>query len=333
MPYPRPRRRQILACAAWLAATGGCRQSSPPNSGFKMGLCLADGNSEFDQVVRNAVETFAREKGVELVVRDAHRRVSEQTLAMQEAIQQGLSVLLVVPVDSAQLTDLIKKAEAQKSYVVLLGEGSEDQNAAALIRCNPVLTGRLCAEYLASRLPNGGDVIAVAAQARGPEWFRSLQEAAGQVGPSLRIRVVARGDTEVRRLVDAALAAHPGARAVVAADDALTLAAARAVQGKRDAPFVIGHGGGAAAVAELQRAGSPLAMLLGTFPQRVGLAGARQAWRIVSNAPATPRMDLPVLPVVRETAARFPGWKGRAPKDTDLTIPWKSNLKLETERD
>jgi fructose transport system substrate-binding protein len=342
MSFPRLRYGPsicLLLSLALLSAGPGCRRRKGDGpQGVKIGLALADG-SPYAGAIRDHAQKLAKDREFELLVQDAGGKTSEQNRAIQQFLQQGASVVIVQPVDPAKLRPVLSRTgrPGGSVYFVTLERTVPDADIASFVEFDQELAGNLAADYLGHRLPAGGSVATIT----GPDTpdqekrlgaFRAyLKQKHGNI--TVVGEASARYDADQEPAVQRLLKAHPDLGAIYALTDPLALAAAariRAAPGARK-PLVVGYGGLPQAIEELKKPDSPLAMTVTTFPQQLGLVGARQAWRIVSNKQAWTRVTLPVLPVTRDNAGTYPGWKQEVPRV--LTVPWPSELKLEMARE
>jgi hypothetical protein len=90
-------------------------------------------------------------------------------------------------------------------------------------------------------------------------------------------------------------------------------------------------GGSRAALDEVKRGDSPLALVLGVVPHRMGRAAARQALNIATNKQAFERVGAAVFPVTKDNHAGYAGWEEEPPGE--MEIPWETDLKLEPKRE
>jgi len=321
-----------------LVFVAGCRkkQNETP-SGMQVGLSLADGSGPYAQAVERAVKSFAEKRGFAVVVEDAHGKASEQTRAIEQFIQKGVSSIIVRPVDAAKLASTIKKANAANIYVVAIDETVPAAEVASFIEPNQTLAGQLGAEYLGQRLPSGGSVAVITAADGSDERERlkAFKELLQQKHPSIKVVEEVKGGADEagqRAAVERVFARHKTLSAVFALTDPIALHAADALRAKSGGKcFVISYGGLPQAVEEIKKPDSPLAMTIAAFPQSVGTVASRGAWRIVTNRSQPSHIQVPVLPVTKDNYGSYPGWTDELPRS--LAVPWPSELSLETKRD
>jgi ABC-type sugar transport system substrate-binding protein len=338
-------RRFVLTLlpALLLGAAAGCREKQLDGpEGVKIGLALADGASPYQQAIHEAALSAAKQHKAELLVQDARGRASEQTRAIEQFLQQEASVIIVSPVDPEKLRPVIEKANQAKVYVVALEQTVPDADISAFIEFNQELAGQAAADYLGYRLKSGGKAAVIrdpAAPGEG-ERLKAFRAYLEKKHPSIQVvdQVDVRDATDGRAAAERLLRTRSNLNAIVALTDPLALAAAEAVRASgssgADGCFVVGYGGAFGVMEELKKPDSPLAMVLGTFPQALGQRSERLAYHIVSNKQTPARVALPVLPVTRDNLARYAGWNGRIPRGQDLTIPWHpTDLSLETEKE
>jgi ABC-type sugar transport system substrate-binding protein len=130
---------------------------------------------------------------------------------------------------------------------------------------------------------------------------------------------------------DSQAAVAADAQAIFATSDEAALEMVEALRAKGGERIVVTYGGRQDAIEELKKPDSPLAMVVGVVPHRLGRAGSRQALNIVDNKQASEHMWAPVIPVTRDNYGSYPAWTEEPPRD--LVIPWETDLTLEMKRE
>ncbi len=330
----------VAALAGCLPALlTGCRQADDEGpQGVKMGLVLADASSPYGQAIQRGANVVAQKHHVEIVLKDAKGNPQTQAAELESLQGGGVGVILLEPVDPAAMQASAKKVVDAKTYLVTLDRTIPNTDISTQVEFDPQLAGQLAADFCRFRLSSGG-MVALLKGAGTPgegERLKALRAYLKEKAPKIQVagEVSATDAGAARTAAERLLASHPDLAALYADSDAYALAAVEAVRSHASggpAPFVIGYGGGDAAVTELKKADSPLQLTLATVPMRLGRVSAQSGWNIVSNKAAASRAGLVVLPVTRETAGAYPGWAGDLPKKPD--VPWPSELRLEGKRE
>lgn len=337
------RRSQFLTLllAFPLVVTAGCKKKnrgSDVPKGAKVGLVLPN-SGPYYQAVQKSAEELAQEKGYALVVQDAKGKASEQVRAIEQLLQQDVSVILVSPLELETVRPALQKAIEKKIYVVMLEEVDGNIDISTSVEHNQELAGQLAADYLAHKFKSGAKVAVLGSEADHgePDRLTAFKEYLRRKQPSLDLVAEETNPTEAgqRALVDSLLKAHPDLDAIYALTDRIALFATEAIRaGKKGggkSPIVVTYGGEPEAVAEVQKAGSPLEMLVGVFPQDLGERAGRLAYRIMTNKSTPSHAYLKVLPITKDNYGSYPTWDQPAPQD--LTVPWTSELKIENKKE
>lgn len=327
-------RREILALLAGAAAAcAGCKHKGEDGpAGAKIGYSLADLSVPYQQAMQAGARGYAREHRFDLLFADAKGDASTQDRQIQRLLKQGISVVVIDPVDPTKLSAGLQKARSAGIYIVMLERSSPKEEVATLVDFNQELAGRLAADYLVRKAPAVAAVAILRAGGDAPEKQRvaAFRKYLQQHKPGMRVvsEQAAAGDgtEESKRL----LSAHPDLSAIYAGSDVLARSAAGAVSAAGGKAVVIAYGSEPATADEIKK-GGPLALMTAGVPQHLGLAGARSAWRIAGNEPVTPHLSMPLLPVTRDNLGEYPGWTHAPPRKPE--IPWPSDLELKPRRE
>jgi ribose transport system substrate-binding protein len=323
----------LLAVAGLLVVAGGCKPSKRSGpTGVKVGLSLADASTPYAQALRKSAETFAKKRGFELIVEDAQNKASEQTRAVEQFLQKNVNAIIIRPVDAKKIGETLKKASSSNVYVVAVDENIPDADVASFVEPNQELAGKLCADYLGSQLTSGGEVAIVGAEGSGDEKVRTdaFKEYLKEKHAGVRVVTTVKAgadEASQRSAVEKLLKSHPSLGGIFTLSDQTALVAVEAVKAAGLKTRIVSYGGLPQAVDELKKSGSPLEMIVATFPQDVGKQAARGAWRIISNKQQEDHVALRILPLTQSNSGSYPGWDGEVPRS--LSIPWKSDLSLE----
>ena len=328
-----PTLRLILLLPVLALAASGCKgDKKDAHKGVKVGLVLAQGNTPYYQSLRRGAEGYAKRQNFSLIVEDAGGKPSEQTRLIEQLIQQRVNAITIDPIEPARLTSVVKKALDAGLYVSTIHRDIPGVNTSALVEVNDDLAGQLAADYLESE--SGGD---------GPVGILKLKGAFGgekrakafikHVKNELNGYSIAGEETAssiedspaaVRRL----LGRKPVA--IFTGTDEQALAILGELSSLAKKPRILSFGGDPAAIEELKKPDSPLALTVAPLPQVVGNFGVRLAFRKVMNVKATAHAEAPVYPITRDSLATFPGWDDDTlPKEIEM--PWASELILKVE--
>ncbi len=322
----------ILGAAALLAVTGCKGSKKDANKGIKVGLVLAQTNTPYYQSLRKGAEGYATRQNFTLMVEDSGGKASEQTRLIEQLIQQRVNALTIDPIDPARLTPVVKKALAAGLFVSTIHRDIPGTDVSALVEVNDELAGQIAADYLGVELKGGGPVgvlklkSAVGGEKRAKAFIKHMK---GELhGFTLAGEETANSLDESSAAMMRLLRKNPVA--IFTATDEQALAILPELSSLTKKPKILSFGGLPAAIEELQKSGSPLALTVAPLPQVVGNFGVRLAFRKVMNQPATAHAEAPVYPVTKNSLATFPGWEDDTiPKEIEM--PWASNLTLKVE--
>lgn len=335
----RDRALATLLAASLAGAAAGCHKR--PGEGAKIGLVLADAVTARSQGLRDAAQLVAKRNDFDLVVQDGRGDAGLQEQAVTQLLEQKVPAMAIEPVEPDRLKELVQRVGQAGGAVVMMDRGPAGVPTAGLVQFNEALAGQLCADYLRFRLKDGGKVAII----KGPaypgqqERLHAFRQYLNRY-PKLRpLPEESARDGSDRASVDLVLAANPDLKAVFTLDDPVALLAVQSIRVRQEwkgsaagsgGPVVVSCGGTPEAVAELQKADSPLALTVAAIPQVLGRRAVLLAWRHAARKPAPSRVLLPPLPVTKENAKEVAGWQAQFPKT--FQVPWQSDLKVEVER-
>jgi ribose transport system substrate-binding protein len=324
-------RRQFLTLLTIAAAGTGCEKKNEGARGFKIGYCFADLGAPYEKAMLHGAEEFAKENEFTILTRDAKGSAEEQARQVTEVVGQGITVVVIHPVDPTKLSAGLQKARDAGIYIVMLERTAPKEEIASLVDFNQELAGQLAADYLGQKLGGKGSVAILRSGETGEgERVNAFRKYLQEQGKSIAVASEETATGEGRAAADRLLKAHPTLSAIYATNDALARAAAEAIAASGSKAMVVCYGSEPETVDQIRK-GGPLTMVTAGMPQQLGMAGARTAWRITSNEAMSPHLSMPVLPVVRENLDDYPGWEKKLPKT--LEMPWQSDLDLKPKRE
>ena len=233
--------------------------------------------------------------GLELI----HGTTENGDLAYQLAevsawIDQGVDVIVVMPIDAEALQPLLERAQTKGirflSYAFPL-QGSDGEAG-----FDAVLSGRQCgvaaAAFIGEHFPGGGAKAMVGALAAAPlfapRWLEPISaiEAAGG-------EIVAMGEGATvelgRRQVEAALQEHPGLSIVIGVNDEFAVGAAQAFEAAGKDPalsFICGQDGAPEGLRQIAR-GLHYKGSAAIFFDQLGAAIVDQSLKAMEGQPAS----------------------------------------------
>lgn len=95
-----------------------------------IGLSYMTMNNEFYKIISEEINARIEAEGDRIVMRDPALNVERQITQIQEMLDMGIDVLVVTPVDSEKIVDVLQKAKKQGVHIVVLDTGVADQEVA-----------------------------------------------------------------------------------------------------------------------------------------------------------------------------------------------------------
>lgn len=154
----------MLVIGLVLTSFAGCGGDSKTvdKEVVKVGYACNNFNDTFQTYIVDAAKAAATEKGITLDVQDAQEDVIKQQDQVKTLIQQGVSALIVVPVDTSAMEPITKAAKDAGIPLVYVnrnpfGEGTIPEGV-YYVGSQEIVAGQFQADYLKKLLPDGGGV-------------------------------------------------------------------------------------------------------------------------------------------------------------------------------
>ncbi|MGC9376292.1 substrate-binding domain-containing protein [Streptomyces sp. MH13] len=300
-----------VVAVAVVGATSLLHNGSSDGKTRKVGLSLSTLNNPFFVQIRDGAEEQAKKAGVDLTVTDAQNDASQQANQLQNFTSEGLSSIIVNPVDSDAAGPAVRGANKDDIPVIAVDRGVNDAKAAALVASDNVEGGELGAKALAEKLGGEGTIVILQGQAgtsasreRGAGFAAGLKEYPG-------IKVVAKQPADFDRtkgldVMTNLLQAHPDIDGVFAENDEMALGAIKALGSKAGTSVqVVGFDGtpdGLKAVRE-----GTLFASVAQQPKELGRIAVQNALRAADGEKVDTMVKVPVKVVTKENVAGFEG--------------------------
>ncbi len=210
-----------------------------------IGLSLSTLDNPFFVSIQQGAQEAADRLGATLVIKDANNDFATQSQQIQELIDQKASVLLVNPVDSDAIGEVIQSANAAGIPVITVDRNANSGKVVSHIASDNVAGGKIAGNYLAELLSKTGNVVELegipgtsAAKDRGAGFNEAM-------GAYSNIKIVAHEVADFDRakgkeVFAALLIQFPEIDGVFAHNDSMILGAIDAAQeaGRTDIIFV-----------------------------------------------------------------------------------------------
>ena len=153
----------MIVLLLFLVACGdeGESEESAETSGDKetIALFMADLGNPYFHVLRDAVENRGEELGYEVLVYDGQNDPSNQPSQIEDAIQKGVSAIIINPADESSTSNALTEAIDQGIPVVTVDRAVDVDGILSYIVTDNTNGGVMAGEWLAEYLPEGGKVV------------------------------------------------------------------------------------------------------------------------------------------------------------------------------
>ncbi|MBT2410294.1 substrate-binding domain-containing protein [Streptomyces sp. ISL-12] len=300
-----------VVAVAVVGATSLLHGGSDAGGKQRIGLSLSTLNNPFFVQIRAGAEEEAEKLGVELTVTDAQNDASQQANQVQNFTSEGLSSVIVNPVDSDAAGPSVRSANKAGIPVVAVDRGVNKADTAALVASDNVEGGALGAKALAEKLGGKGTIVILQGQAgtsasreRGAGFAEGLKAYPG-------IEVVAKQPADFDRtkgldVMTNLLQAHPGIKGVFAENDEMALGAIKALGAKAGTSVqVVGFDGTPDGLKAVQD--GTLYASVAQQPKQLGRIAVDNALRAAEGKKTEETVKVPVKVVTEENVAGFDG--------------------------
>ena len=269
-------------------------------------------SNEYWSFVAQGVQNRAKELGVEsqvFAVND-EASITEQLDKAKSALTQGCSVLLASPISATGLDSVFSDALAQGVPVVVLNDAKGTLPGVVYSGPDSLITGKSAADYLAEKLPQGGEVAMVKgdpgssnALNRGEGFKNGL---ADHPNLSLVASQTANWDqTKAQDIATAMLTANPDLKAFYVQNDGMAFGVATAVEraGKTDQILIVGTDGIPQAKKEIQN--GRMTATVSQKPNQEGAAGVDAGLWLIAGKQVPGWIEVPAFVVDADNVADY----------------------------
>lgn len=260
-----------------------------------IGFSISTLNNPFFVSVKDGVEAKAKELGVNVKIVDAQNDPAKQANDVADLLQQGVSVLLVNPVDSAAISTSVEAVNKAKIPVIALDRSADKGTIASLVASDNVKGGEMAAEYIIKKLGEGVKVAelegipgASATRERG-EGFHKVADQ--------KLSVVAKQSADFDRtkgltVSENMLQANPDIQAIFAQNDEMALGAIEASKSAGKQIFIVGFDGTDDGLKAVE-AGT-MAATIAQQPELMGQQGLEAAVKLAKGEKIDAKISVPL---------------------------------------
>ncbi|MGW0734906.1 ABC transporter permease/substrate-binding protein [Streptomyces sp. NPDC002851] len=299
-----------LAAVLVAAVLGGLSlfNSGTATATTRVGMSLSTLNNPFFVQMKAGAQAEAEKAGIELTVTDAQDDASQQADQLQNFRGEGMSAVIVNPVDSDAVAPAVRAANRAGIPVVAADRTVNKAETATLVASDNVAGGRQAAKTLAEKLGGSGKVIVLqgtpgtsASRERGQGFREGLK-----AYPD--IEVVARQPADFDRakgldVMTNLLQSHPDVDGVFTENDEMALGAAKALGDKTDDIPVIGFDGTPEAIEAVEK--GTLYASVAQQPRELGRIAVQNAVRTAQGKDVRTAVKVPVKVVTAKNVADF----------------------------
>ena len=238
------RMARVLLCVLMM---GTMAASTASAAAPKIGLAVSTLNNPFFVDLRDGALEEAKKVGLTITVADAQNDPNRQLSQVENFIEQGVSIILVNPCDSAAIVPAIKAANRAKIQVITVDRGADGGEVVCHIASDNVQGGQMAGEFLAKLIGYKGKVVELegipgtsAARDRGKGFNEVMKKYPD-------IKIVARQEAGFDRakgmtVMENILQAQPQIDGIFCHNDEMALGALRAIEaaGRLSAIKIVG---------------------------------------------------------------------------------------------
>lgn len=280
------------------------------------GYSCPDLSNPFYQVLKDSIATELENRENPILVRDAQMNADMQAEQIQEMIDAQVDLVFLCPVDPEQITESLEALKEADIPVINLDVRADEQNLAdAFIGSDDENAGKVCAQNLTERKPDGGKMVLVEnpQNAAINACITGFEEAVRNKGFEVVKRIDA-GSTEigVQAEMAAALAEDPQIDAVMCGDDRMALQVLQALNdaGRNDI-LVYSVGGSPEVKSALADPESPMAGIGAQSPINIGKTAVKTAEALLDGGAYEKEISVETFFINRDNLEMYgtDGWQ------------------------
>lgn len=229
-------KRSLLAAAALAVPLLALAEPASAKELKKLGLAVANLQADFFNQIKQSVEAYAGEKGIEVITVDAKGDSATQVSQVQDLITQGIDALIYIPAGATAASVPTKTAKAAGIPVVNVDRNADGAPGDTFIATNSVASAKAVCDWAFKQAGGQGEMIIIHGQkGTTPEVDRTKgcgESLAANPGIKLVGELWSEGwhQDEGFKLTQDLLQANPNVTIVFGQADALALGAAQAIK-------------------------------------------------------------------------------------------------------
>jgi ABC-type sugar transport system substrate-binding protein len=316
-------RRRVFATAAFISGAAlimtGCASSSggADAAGSRtVGATLLSLEYPFLVALNDSMKSEASTQDVNLVSLDPRQKTATELTQIEDLITQKVNAVVMIPVDQkASQTAARKVNKAGIPLILVNTKFSDDFNGdyVSYVGSDDTEAGKIEGKYLATQLPNGGNVVYLVGQYGGASTERRKAGFDDAIAASPNLKIVteteAKGSrAEAKRIMEDLLQRYPKGelQAVVAQSDEMALGASSAIaEAGRSAEFtvIIGVDGSDAGLKAVKDGSMTATVFQDAVGQ--GKAAMKVAAKILAGKKVDKEINIPFQLVTKDNLSDF----------------------------
>lgn len=280
------------------------------------GYSCPDLSNPFYQVLKDSIGTELENRGDPILVRDAQMDPDLQASQIQEMIDAQVDLVFLCPVDQKQITESLEALKEADIPVINLAVRVDAQDLTdAFIGSDDENAGKVCAQNLTERKPDGGKLVLVESPQNAAVNARitGFEEAVRNKGFEVVKRIDA-GNTEtgVKEAMTAVLAEDPRTDAVMCGDDRMAVEVLQALSdaGRNDI-LVYSVGGSPDVKSAMADPASPMAGVGAQSPINMGKTAVKTAAALLDGGAYEKEISVETFFINRDNLEMYgtDGWQ------------------------
>ena len=167
-------KRSLLIAAAALVPLFGMAGGASAQEAKKIGLAVANLQADFFNQIKQSVEAYAKEKGIEVITVDAKGNSATQVSQVQDLITQNIDALIYIPAGATAATVPTKTAKAAGIPVINVDRNANGAPGDTFIATDSVNSAKAVCDYIAKQAGGKGEMVIIHGQkGTTPEVDRS----------------------------------------------------------------------------------------------------------------------------------------------------------------
>lgn len=252
-------RRTLLTATAALALATGVA-SAQDMEGKKIGLAVANLQADFFNQIKQSVEAYGAEKGLEVITVDAKGDAATQVNQVQDLLTQGIDAFIYIPAGAAAAAVPTRQAKQAGIPVINVDRNAEGAPGDTFIATDSVTSARQVCEYLIEQAGGEGKMVMIHGQKGTTPEIDRTQGCMEAIEAAPGVELVDEQYTQLWsqdegfKITQDMLQANPDINIIFAQADGIALGAAQAVKvvGPEQRIYVGGFDGDVAALEALR---------------------------------------------------------------------------------